>query len=563
MNSFVIAAPLLLYVFALSAAAVSAATHASVVVYGATGGGVISAIAAARTLQRAFPAVNSKVILLSANKHVGGMVTGGLQHSDSANGSVIGGIALEYFTRVEEQYPGRNTSSYYPHDRSGPQGWLAESHVKEKVMNEMLLEANVSVVRDVIGIESVSRKSAGDSTVVTGIQTAAGHFLTADVFIDGSYEGDLAYYAGAEMTWGRESAAQYGEVNAGRTRGEKPDGLEINPYWDSASKAVIPHVFAGEPVAVGEADKWIENYDFRLCFTNSPGHRIPIEKPPSYNASEWEFWRRIYKQKPPRSLQNAGLSCIGPVPNNYNDCGASGRSSCRKCDMLGMNHGTDFINGAWNYPNGTIEERKKIWRAHIEFTRGLLWFWASDDAVPKRVRDELKALGHCSDEYDSDSDPPHWPHQLYVREGRRLVGDFVWTQHSPPANILRRSVGLGSYSFDSHIVSRVILGGAVLHEGRVHAFEELRGVEMPPFEMPFDVLLPQRNKVSNLLVPVAVSSTHVRFNAIRMEPTWMILGHAAGVAAAIAVAHHEGNVQAVDITELQKLLVEQKQKIRL
>jgi len=403
-----------------------------------------------------------------------------------------------------------------------------------------------------------------------------GTWFSASTWIDASYEGDMLDRV-ATMTWGRESVTQYGETHAGR-QNPQSIGAVVNPYWDASAvePQVIPHVLADVPVDVGQADRWIQPYDFRLCMTDSPGNRIPITKPPGYNSSEWELWRRIYAANPPKSLAQAGLDCLGPIPNNYSDCGSK---PCRKCDMLGMNHGTDMTNGAWGYPNGSTHERRSIWRAHVEFTRGLLWFWSNDSAVPASVRDEIAQLGHCSDEYDSDSDPPHWPHQLYVREAKRLVGDFVWTEHRAPQSLIERSIGLGSYSFDCHVVSRIIQRSGnikqhhVVQEGRVdvHAEQpapshsrlpgpESRNVIMPPFEIPYDVLLPKATEVANVLAAVAISSSHVRYNAIRMEPTWMIIGHAAGCAAAIAARTHM-NVHDLNVSALQHLLLSQGQKL--
>ncbi len=527
--------------------------NADIVVFGATGAGVVAAIAASRS-----GAAN--VVLLSANRHVGGMLTGGLQHTDSANDSVVQGITREFFVRVEKQYPGRPTDAKYPKGHSPP-GWLFESHVAERVVNEMLGEANVTVVRNVIGVERVER----DQSVVTRLDTVDGSSFAAPIFIDCSYEGDLLALGGATMTWGRESTAQYGEPDAGRRDGAYR-GSKINPYWNASAGnlEVLPHVEAAVPALPGEADSWIEPYDFRLCFTNSPGNRLAFTRPDSYNASEWEYWRRVYKANPPKTLGDAGLGSLGPIPNNYSDCGST---PCKKFDMLGMVHGTDMTNGAWRYPNASLDERAAIWRTHIEYTRGLLWFWLTDDAVPKSVSDELSQYGHCTDEYDADSDPPHWPHQLYVREARRLVGDFVWTENPINDTMRSRSVGLGSYLFDCHTVSRVIHreGGPTEHyvveEGRVNVGRNPKGVTQTPFTMPYDSMLPRLSELTNVFGPVALSASHVRFNAIRMEPTWMILGHAAGTAAAMLVAEGPGAppVQALDVGKLQERLLAQGQ----
>ena len=559
-------------------------TGSSVVVFGATSAGVVAAIAAARS------GVES-VLLVAYADHVGGMLTGGLQHTDSANASVIGGITRELFVRIEEQYPGRPTNASYPPGHRPP-GWLYESHVAQGVVEAMLREANVTLIRGAGGL----RKPRHSGTRLVSVETDAGDELHADVFIDASYEGDLLASAGASMTWGREAATKYNESNAGRRPGSKLSGLTVNPYWDAsvASPEALPHVSAAVPADIGAADgtrlrtrsqvstralidrdcvpratDWLEAYDFRLCFTNSPQHRIPFRRPAGYNASSFELWRRIYRAKPPRSLAEAGLSCLGPIPNSYGDCG---KEPCRKCDMLGMDHGTDLTNGAWGYPNGTRAEREAIRRAHIEFTEGLLWFWKTDPAVPTRVQNELAQYGHCADEYSATSMPPHWPPQLYVREARRLVGDFVWTEHRAPEAQRARSVGLGSYTFDCHTVSRIIhrTGSAhsdyVVVEGRVNDGAEGRhvpGVVQQPFEIPYDALLPKVTEGSNLLAAVAVSASHLRYNAVRMEPTWMVIGQAAGVAAAMVVGtmSEPQPLHDLDVTELQRRLQLQGQHI--
>jgi len=521
-----------------------------VVVYGATGAGAVAAIAASRSGSRS-------VLLLSTNQHVGGMLTGGLQHTDSANATVIQGIAREFFIRTELQYPGRPTDPSYPPEHSPP-GWLFESHVGEHVLNQMLSEANVTVVRGVKAVRTVVSAKG----VISSITTENNQEFSGRVWVDASYEGEVAEKL-ATMTWGREAVKTYNETAAGRQK-TVSIGSPVNAFWDNKSGAVLPHVYSGPVVGVGEADMWIEPYDFRLCFTDSPGNQVPITQPASYNTTEWELWRRLYTKKPPKNLAAAGLGCLGPIPNNYSDCGSR---QCSKCDMLGMNHGTDWTNGAWQYPNASWSERQRIWRKHIEYTRGLLWFWKQDLSVPLAVREEISQYGHCSDEYDKDSDPPHWPHQLYVREAKRLVGDWVWTEHALDANKSSRSVGLGSYNFDCHFVSRLVdpTTSLVVKEGRVKVKQEqpaLSGVLMDQaFVMPYDAMLPQESEVKNLLVPVALSASHVRYNAVRMEPTWMILGHAAGVAAVLAVTDTSCIVNAVNVTHLQGVLVQQKQML--
>jgi len=476
--------------------------------------------------------------------------------------------------QYQQQHPGfidlpRNSGSGSafedgPPHPGAPPGWLYESHIAEQVLEDMLAEANVTVVRELVGLASAVK--AG--TMLKSVTSEAGTTLSGDIWIDGSYEGDLGYVGGADFTWGRESESEYNENGAGSQIGTGTElHYAVNPYWNNASGEVIPHVSPILPNPLGTADKRIEVYDFRLCITNSPGNRLPFYEPKGYNASEWEFWRRLwqYGKTPPANLQSAGLGCIGPIPNNYSDCGDG--VACIKCDMLGMEHSTDMLNGAWGYPNGTTEERKAIRQAHINYTLGLLWFYATDPAAGDQLHEEMAGLGFCTDEYlnGADGDPPHWPYQLYVREARRMLGDFVWTEHDPPAAIADRTVGLGAYTFDCHWVSLYADGATTKAEGRVnngHDGKRSGGVGQAPFGIPYDALLPKRAQLTNVLVPVAASMSHLRQNAVRMEPTWMIMAHAAGSAAALAITHGVA-VQDVNVEELQTLLVtKQRQMIR-
>ena len=692
-------------------ATLTAGSTYDLAVYGSSGAAPIAAIAASRSGAK-------KVVLLTQTSHVGGMLTGGLQHTDAGNGKSVQGLTREFFIRTEEQYPGRPTNASYPPGHSPP-GWLFESHVGERVLLEMLAEANVTTVYSVGGVTAVTRgggSSSSSSLAVESVTFESGVTATATLWIDASYEGGITEQV-ATMTWGRESKAHYNEDAAGR-QDLKSIGVTISPYWDvnavpyDVPSNVIPHVSPAIPVAIGESDRWAEPFDFRLCFTKSPSHQRHFTKPANYNASEFEYWRRFYALQPPKSLSSAGLNCIGPIPNTYKDCPKTG-GSC-KCDMLGMNHGTDDTDGSWAYLNASNAERKRVWQKHLDFTQGLLWFWSTDPAVPEAVRKEMTTYGHCTDEYDNDTRtefgitvPPHWPHQLYVREGKRLVGDWVWTEHLPNASKVNRTIGLGSYNFDSHYVSRIIsrTGNAstdsIMKEGRVKVAKQMPAGDDPhpspgalnfgcvtfgtskhsrcvagmpagsiagngsdatcggkctalgphewlavkrlskyaddnktlvvtlpgsqttswlkkskalantlppalklaitqgerislqeapagidetydfinaaavaaqndeqggcgvcmdkPFTMPFDTMVPKTSEVSNLLVPVAISATHVRYNAIRMAPSWMILGHAAGAAAAQLLARGAQNVAEVDVRALQATLVKQKQ----
>jgi len=540
-----------------------------VVVLSSTGGGFTAALAAARG--------GASVTLLETagngggtGTHIGGMVTGGLSHVDCGNASVIGGIAREYFVRVEMQYPNRSVDPNLQ-PNTGPPCWLYEPHVAEQVMWAMLAEASVRVVTGLGGIASATVNASG---YLTSVQTLSGaEVFEGDVFIDGSYEGDLLAAAGATLTAGRESAAQYGEAGGGRRPVSPYDQIpRVSPYWSPNSSELLPLIYRGFPGNPGDADHKLEAYAYRLCMTRSPAHRVAITSPPpGYNASTYELFRRVFAAAPPRALGEAGMFCLGPLPNNYSDCPDARSGGLCKCDMISSGAlGTDFAQGSWGgddglgvyWPNATVAARRSAAQAHALYTLGVIWFLSTDPAVPPAVSAEMRGYGLCGDEW-ADTDPPHFPHQLYVREARRLVGDFVLTQNQPTAALLNRSIGLGSYAYDAHTVQRVAhteAGGGswAVNEGEIMSQPPCY---LPrPYRIPYDTLLPQRAQLANVLAAVPVSASHVVFTSLRMEPTWMIMGHAAGAAAALAIQGRT-SVHDIDVAQLQGLLVAQGQHI--
>lgn len=544
----------------------AAPSHPTVVVLSSTGGGFAAALSAARN--------GASVTMLETagngggtGVHIGGMVTGGLSHTDCGNASVIGGIAREFFVRVERQYPNRSTDPGLQ-PNTGPPCWLFEPHVAERVMWEMLAEANVSVVTGLGGIASALVTNG----ILSQVTTISGAQFQGDVFIDASYEGDLLAAAKATMTAGRESAAQYGEAGGGRRPITNYDQISsVNPFWPNSTE-LLPLIYRGYPGQPGDGDKKLEAYAYRMCMTRSPSHRVPISSPPpGYNASTFELFRRLFAARKPSSISSAGLFCLGPLPNNYTDCPDPKTGGLCKCDMISAGAlGTDFAQGSWGgddgggtyWPTATVAARRELARAHAFYTWGVIWFLGNDADVPPGVRAEMQGYGLCGDEW-ADTDPPFFPHQLYVREASRLVGDFVLTQNTPPAAMLNRSIGLGSYAYDAHTVQRVVHFDA---NGSAYAVNEGEIMSQPPcylpkpYRIPYDTLLPQRAQLTNALAAVPVSASHVVFTSLRMEPTWMIMGHAAGAAAAIA-ARTGCAVHDIDVGALQTLLIAQGQHI--
>ena len=547
----------------LTLALLPALAHSQrVVVLGSTGGGFTAALAAARG--------GASVTLLKTagngggtGTHLGGMVTGGLSHTDCGNASVIGGLAREYFERVERQYPNRSVDPGLQ-PNSGPPCWLFEPHVAERVMWDMLREASVRVVTGLGGVASARVNASG---YLASVLTLSGDEFEGDVFIDGSYEGDLLAAAGATVTAGRESAAQYGEAGGGRRPLSPYDSIpRVSPYVSPNSSELLPLLYRGFPGNQGDGDHKLEAYAYRLCMTRSPAHRVAVTSPPAgYNASTYELFRRVFAAAPPRALGQAGLFCLGPLPNNYTDCPDAQSGGICKCDMISSGGlGTDYAQGSWGgddglgvyWPNASVADRRRAAQEHVRYTLGVIWFLSTDPAVPPAVSAEMRGYGLCADEW-ADTDPPHFPHQLYVREARRLVGDFVLTQNAPAAAFLNRSIGLGSYAYDAHTVQRVAhteAGGGAWAANEGEIMPQPPCYLPAPYRIPYDTLLPQRGQLANVLAAVPVSASHVVFTSLRMEPTWMVIGHAAGAAAALAL---QGGVSVhdIDVARLQALLV--------
>ena len=487
------------------------------VVYGGTAGGVITAVAAARE--------GLHVALLEPGRHVGGMISGGLGFTDYGRKEVIGGYALEFYWRL-----GR----YYQMSRYGQElAWLHEPHVAEQIFRDMLSEAGVTVLYGQ-QLHGVAKSAAH----ITSIAMENGAVYTAPVFADSSYEGDLMARAGVHYTWGRESTAQYGESLAG-VRGVTPfHQFEVDVPAFDAEHHLLPEISSGVPGPTGAADRLVQAYNFRLCLCDS-ADRVPIAMPPGYRAERYELLRRLIAARagqegavPPLRT----LLTLDRLPNGKTDVNNNGAFS------------TDFIGGSWNYPEASPAERHKIWLAHQNYQQGLLYFLGHDAQVPSGLRAEMNGWGLCRDEF---TDNGHWPRQLYIREARRMVGAYVARQSDLQTDLTKPDpIGMGSYNSDSHNVRRY---------ADAHGFARNEGdmqVAVQPYQIPYRAIVPQRADAENLLVPVAFSASHVAYSSMRMEPQYMIIGQAAGVAAAMAV-HAKLAVQDVDTSALAARLESQ------
>jgi len=526
----------------LSLSAVRAADH-DVVIYGGTCAAVTAAVQAKK--------MGKSVIIVSPDKHLGGLSSGGLGFTDTGNKATIGGLAREFYHRIYLHYQKPESWKQQKQSEYGNKGqgtpamdgenrtmWIFEPHAAEQVFEDFIKEHGIEVVRDEWLDRAKGVEKSGDR--IFSITTLSGKRYAGKMFIDATYEGDLMAAAGVDYHVGREANSVYGEehngVQVGVLHHRHHFGAvkeKISPYkvpGDSKS-GVLPRVSAEDPGKFGEGDKKVQAYCFRSCYTNVPENRIPFPKPDGYDAGQYEILLRVL---------NTGwgefFEKFDPIPNHKTDTNNHGPFSF---DNIGMNY---------DYPEASYERRKEIIAEHRTYQQGLLWFVANDPRVPKKVQAELREWGLPKDEF---TDNGNWSHQLYIREARRMIGHFVMTE-----NELRKkkptpdSVGMGSYTIDSHNTQRYITSeGYVQNEGDI-------GVSTNgPYEIAYGSLVPKKGQGSNLLVPVAMSATHIAYGSIRMEPVFMILGQSAATAAAMAI-DEKCVVQDVPYSELRQRLLD-------
>ncbi|HTX36652.1 MAG TPA: FAD-dependent oxidoreductase [Bryobacteraceae bacterium] len=505
-----------LLLMAVGGLAGQTAASYDVVVYGGTAGGVITAVSAAR--------MGLKTALLEPGRHIGGMVASGLSHTDVGRREVIGGYSLEFYWRAGTFYG----LPQYLQDIA----WYVEPKVASSIFQTMLQEAGVTVLtgrrlREQQGVRMENGR-------VASLQTENGERYTAKIFADATYEGDLMAASGVTYTWGRESQAQYGESLAG-VRGETPKHqflVDLSPY--GADGKLLPEISAVPAAPAGSADRKVQAYNFRMIFSEDPANQVPYPKPEGYDPQRYELMRRLLAREP--GLHMGDVLSVGPIPNRKVDINNNGPFS------------TDYIGGSWDFPEGNYARRAEIFRAHEEYTKGLLWFLAHDPAVPAVLQAEVNRWGLAKDEFTGNG---NFPWQLYIREARRMVGEYVMTQRDIQTDLTKPDViGMGSYNSDSHNVERVVnAAGFVRNEGDMQ-------VPVKPYQIPYRILVPKRGQAANLLVPVCFSASHVAYSTLRMEPQYMIMGQAAGVAAALAIRAGT-SVQDVDTRELTRTLVAQ------
>lgn len=498
-------------------AASACAKKADVVIYGGT--------SAAVTAARSAAVKGCNVTIVCPDEVIGGMTTGGLGHTDIGNKQAVIGLARDFYRKVGEHY-------------GKLEQWIFEPHVASGILMEYLDHPNITVEKGFY-VDSVRMDGTRIVSILCHDGEGTVREFAGDQFIDTSYEGDLMARAGVSYRVGREDNSEYGETYDGsqlRDKHQFPDGIDPFVVPGKPSSGLLWGISDKSLKQGGTGDGYVQAYNYRICLTDDPDNMIPIGKPEGYDPSRYELAVRLLEKADNPELSDFFI--WSPMPCRKTDINNRGAFST---DMIGMNHA---------YPEASYEERAEIVEAHKQYTLGLLWFFANDPRVPESIRSEISRWGLPKDEYLSTG---HWTHQIYVRECRRMVGEYVATQADCEGKTtIEDGIGYAAYGMDSHNCERIVVEKdgkfMVKNEGDVQI-----GVAAP-YPISYRSITPKREECTNLLVPVCLSATHIAYGSIRMEPVFMELGEVSGLAAALAGSG--GDVQKIDVGDIQKTLAE-------
>jgi len=502
------------------------------VIYGGTSAGVIAAVQAKQ--------LGKSVIIVGPDKHLGGLSAGGLGMTDTGNKAVIGGLARDFYHRIWKEYQKPETWRWQKPEEFGGKGqgtpavdgeqrtmWVFEPHIAEKVFEDYIKEFQIPVDRDEWLDRANGVKKSG--TRISSITMLSGKTYSGKIFMDATYEGDLLAAAGVDYHVGREANSVYGEewngVQVGVLHHQHHFGglkQKISPYLipNDPKSGLLPRISPNPPGEYGSGDKRLQAYCYRFCASNHPDNRIPFPKPDGYDPKQYELLVRIYEAGWDHTFNK-----FDDVPNHKTDTNNHGPMST---DNIGMNY---------DYPEASYERRREILREHRTYQQGWLYFIANDPRIPKAVQTKMQSWGLPKDEF---LDNAGWPHQIYVREARRMIGNFVMTENE----LMKKrptpdSVGMGSYTIDSHNTQRYVTAeGYVQNEGDI-------GVGIRPYPIAYGAMVPKKGQGDNLFATICVSSSHIAYGSIRMEPVFMTLGQSAATAAAIAI---DGNLAVQDVS---------------
>ena len=546
--------------------------EADLCIFGGTSGGIAAAVQAAR--------MGKTAVIVNPTKYLGGLTTGGLGATDIGNKAAIGGLSRDFYHRLAQHYAQDSSwtletaPDYFAKRRGGQAGasslsgadatmWTFEPRVAEKVYLQLLAEAKTPVFLEQ-RLQSVTK--AGPR--ITAITMENGRVFRAKMFVDATYEGDLLAKAGCSFHVGREANSVYGETLNG-VRAQTPHHqftVPVDPYVkpSDAASGLLPFIQSGDGGKPGDGDKATQAYNYRLCFTTDPKNRLPARKPAAMPQAQWDALLKAANNSlpvtPPANYDAKQFELLGrylealvaanrnpklaqfwnPIwmPNHKTDINNNGGFS------------TDFIGRNYDYPNADYATRERIAKEHEDYIRGFCTFLATDPRVPEEMRREMQSWGPSKDEFlDTDG----WPREMYVREARRLVGEYVMSEKNCRyQETITDSVGLGAYNMDSHNCQRIVKNGKVENEGDVQV------APMKPYPVSYRAIIPKAAECDNLFVPVCLSSSHIAYGSIRMEPVFMVLGQSAATAAAIAIDDNVP-VQKVNYEKLRARLVADKQ----
>ncbi len=536
-----------------------------VVIYGGTSAGVAAAIQTSR--------MGKSVVLIEPTQRIGGLTTGGLGQTDIGNKQAIGGISREFYGHIKKYYDNPKnwkweTESEYTSNgqRRSEVGettmWTFEPSAALAVYQEMTAKENIALVYN----ERLDRRKGVKKTngKITAIEMESGKVFSGSVFIDATYEGDLMAAVGVSYTVGRESNDQYGEtlngVQANILNTSLTGIVSKNGYNHNFVPGVDPYIKKGNPKSgllpniiekpglEGAGDQKIQAYCFRMCLTDIPENRIPFKKPEGYDEINYELLIRNYEARkgPIREMYSYGNSLLpwinSAMPNHKTDTN----------NKFGFS--TDYIGKNYAYPEASYAEREKIVEEHRKYQMGLMWTLANHTRIPKEVRDEASRWGTAKDEFERADG---WQEQLYIREARRLVSDYVMTQYNCEGiYVPDDAIGLGAYGMDSHHIQRYVdANGFVQNEGNVECHVA------SPYPISYKSIVPKKEECENLIVPVCLSASHIAFGSIRMEPVFMVLGQSAATAAVLAI-DADIAVQDVPYRNLRSALLKDGQRLK-
>lgn len=505
-----------------------------IVVYGGTSAGIVAAVQAKR--------MGKSVVVVEATNFIGGLSTGGLGATDIGNKQAIGGISREFYQRIAKKYSNSDRWKYenredYVKSDTMTTMWTFEPKVAKEVFQDFIKEYKIPIVfNERLNLKKDVIKENGK---ISSIEMESGKVFHGKVFIDATYEGDLLAKAGVSYTVGRESNQKYGEtLNGVQTAYAQfhqfPDGVDPYVVKGDPSSGLLPNVNP-KINKDGSGDKRVQAFCFRMCLTDVPENRVLVDKPSEYNEQDYELLFRAIE-----AGYNGPFFIMSMMPNRKTDSNNKGPFS------------SDYIGKNYDYPNADYNAREKIIKEHEIYQKGLLWTLGNHPRVPEDIRNKYGKWGLPKDEF---TETGHWTPQLYIREARRMVSDFIMTElHCRQDSISAdQSVGMGAYTMDSHHVQRYIdENGFVKNEGDV----EVGGFD--PYPISYKAIVPKRKECTNLLVPVCLSASHMAFGSIRMEPVFMILGQSAATAAVMAI-DEEIPVQEIQYNKLKEVLKKDKQ----